>query len=83
MEGEFRIESRPPGNQMASSSVDRMEAMFSIIWILAIGWLAVALANGWQMRSIERDWENLLREHGAPPREPRHLSQSEIIEIHR
>lgn len=68
---------------MALSGVDRMEAMFSIIWILAIGWLAVAVANGWQMRSIERDWEDFLREHGAWSQGSRHLSQSEIIEFRR
>jgi hypothetical protein len=48
-----------------------MEAMFSII------------ANGWQMRSVERDWEALLREHGARLPEARHLPQSEIIEYRR
>jgi lipopolysaccharide export system protein LptC len=60
-----------------------MEAMFSIIWILAIGWFAVTLANGWQMRSVERDWEALVREHDAPRYKPQHLSQSEVIEVHR
>jgi hypothetical protein len=57
--------------------------MFSIVWILAIGWLALALANGWQMRSVERDWEALLREHGSPVHEPRQRSRSDTVESHR
>jgi hypothetical protein len=60
-----------------------MEAMFSIVWILAIGWFVVALANGWQMRSIERAWDAVLREHDSPADEPRHVSQLEIIEFRR
>jgi len=54
--------------------------MFSIIWILAIGWLLVAFVNSWQMRSMERHWENLLREHTAPP-EQQCRSQRKIVDV--
>jgi hypothetical protein len=60
-----------------------MDAMFWIIWILAIGWLAVASFNAWQMRSIERDWEDLLREHGGSPRDRSRLAHHKIVELRR
>lgn len=54
--------------------------MFSLLWILAIGWLLVTLINSWHLHSVERDWENLLREHGAPPREQMRRPQGTIVE---
>jgi hypothetical protein len=57
-----------------------MDAMFSLIWILAIGWLLVTLINSWHLRSVERDWENLLHEHGAPSREQMRRPQGTIVE---
>lgn len=71
------------GNRPAFSSVFRREAMPALIWVLAIGWLAAALANFRRIRSIERDWEQFLREHDALPRERQHLSPATIVEFRR
>jgi hypothetical protein len=60
-----------------------MDAMFSIIWILALVWLSVAFVNAWQMRSIERDWEDFLREHGASSRDRSQLAHPKIVKIRR
>jgi hypothetical protein len=57
--------------------------MFSIVWILAVAWLAVAFVNAWQMRSIERKWEDILREHGASLRDRGQLAHHKIVEAQR
>ena len=57
--------------------------MFTIIWILAIVWLAVAFVNAWQMRSIERDWEDLFREHGTSSRDRSQLVHHKTVGLRR